>query len=320
MKQNVVGLRGFFDGFFKLPLELWAGFLAGWPGLPNNEKHESWNARIWFGINFLARLPPQVALDMVASIVQYSLATGAPLVQSVTPFLGAPPSYEYRDFGMETVGDQRAKAEAKRLILESKVTELLPPAFVDGVEVESTPPATEVSGEDKPEFTAEEFIPQDDATSHVVQVEWEPASEEETVSATSEITVEDVPEVVDEEPVGEGVIAQEAATEALEQVELEVALEGEAVSQASETAIEDKPEPVEEESVAEAVMEQEATETAEHFEEAELVEEVVPLESAWPLNSESNHEQMASAAGDVEESIAPAPVSSSQDFSQNIFE
>jgi lycopene beta-cyclase len=30
MKQNVEGLRGFFSGFFSLPLELWAGFLAGW--------------------------------------------------------------------------------------------------------------------------------------------------------------------------------------------------------------------------------------------------------------------------------------------------
>jgi lycopene beta-cyclase len=29
MQKDVVGLRGFFDGFFKLPLPLWAGFLAG---------------------------------------------------------------------------------------------------------------------------------------------------------------------------------------------------------------------------------------------------------------------------------------------------
>lgn len=66
MKQNVVGLRGFFDGFFRLPLPLWAGFLAGWPGLPNNDRHETWFARMWFGINFIARLPLPVALDMAA--------------------------------------------------------------------------------------------------------------------------------------------------------------------------------------------------------------------------------------------------------------
>lgn len=133
MKQTVVGLRGFFNGFFQLPLELWAGFLAGWPGLPNNNRHESWQARIWFGINFLTRLPAQVALEMIAAIVGYSLAEGAPLPQSVTPFLGAPPSYEYKDFAMETVGDPKAKAEAKRLIMTSKITELVPPAFDEAV-------------------------------------------------------------------------------------------------------------------------------------------------------------------------------------------
>jgi hypothetical protein len=133
MKQTVVGLRGFFNGFFQLPLELWAGFLAGWPGLPNNNRHESWQARIWFGINFLTRLPAQVALEMIAAIVGYSLSEGAPLPQSVTPFLGAPPSYEYQDFAMETVGDPKAKAEAKRLIMTSKITELVPPAFDEAV-------------------------------------------------------------------------------------------------------------------------------------------------------------------------------------------
>ena len=53
MKQNVVGLRGFFDGFFKLPLPLWGGFLAGWPGLPNNDKHETWWARLVYGLTFV---------------------------------------------------------------------------------------------------------------------------------------------------------------------------------------------------------------------------------------------------------------------------
>jgi lycopene beta-cyclase len=159
MQQNVVGLRGFFDGFFKLPLELWAGFLAGWPGLPNNDKHESWSARIWFGMNFIVRLPPQVALEMFASIVKYSLAEGAPLPQSVTPFLGAPPSYDFRDFGMENVGDGKAKAEAKRLIMESKVTELLPAAFEDALDDEVVSPASDMSVEvDVPEVVAEQPI------------------------------------------------------------------------------------------------------------------------------------------------------------------
>ena len=49
MKQNVVGLRGFFVGFFRLPVEYWGGFLSHYPGLPNNDKHNNWAKRLWFG-------------------------------------------------------------------------------------------------------------------------------------------------------------------------------------------------------------------------------------------------------------------------------
>jgi lycopene beta-cyclase len=96
MKQDVVGLRGFFEGFFRLPLGLWGGFLAGWPGLANNENHESWLKRMWFGLTFIIKLPLPVAVDMAANIVQYSISEGTPLPQSVTPFFGEPPSYEYK--------------------------------------------------------------------------------------------------------------------------------------------------------------------------------------------------------------------------------
>src|SRR3569623_25750 len=88
MEQNVVGLRGFFDGFFRLPLAQWGGFLAGWPGLPNNDQHETWLARILYGLNFIVKLPPVVALDMLSSIISYSIAEGTTLLQSVTPFFG----------------------------------------------------------------------------------------------------------------------------------------------------------------------------------------------------------------------------------------
>ena len=128
MKQNVKGLRGFFDGFFKLPLEYWGGFLAGWPGLPWNEYHESWLARLWYGLSFVVRLPPVVALDMAASIATYTIAEGVPLPQSVTPFLGKPASYEY-ERNKDTIGDVAVKEEARRMIQESKVTEDLPVAF-----------------------------------------------------------------------------------------------------------------------------------------------------------------------------------------------
>ena len=109
MKQDVVGLRGFFDGFFRLPLELWGGFLAGWPGLAYNENHESWLKRIWFGLTFIVKLPPTVALDMATSIVTFSLTEGLSLIQSVTPFLGEPQSYEYKR-NTDRIGDVVSKA------------------------------------------------------------------------------------------------------------------------------------------------------------------------------------------------------------------
>jgi lycopene beta-cyclase len=128
MKQNVVGLRGFFSGFFKLPLPLWAGFLAGWPGLPNNENHETWLARLWFGLNFITRLPPSVALDMTASIISYIATTNLALAQSVTPLLGEPASYEYQP-NEDAIGDVAAKNEARQMIQASKVFEDVPVDF-----------------------------------------------------------------------------------------------------------------------------------------------------------------------------------------------
>ena len=128
MKQNVEGLRGFFDGFFKLPLPLWGGFLAGWPGLPNNENHETWWARLVFGLTFVSKLPIQVALDMLGSIAAYSITEGVPLPQSVTPLLGLPDGYEYKEKAA-VVGDVAAKAEARKMISESSVHEVVPVDF-----------------------------------------------------------------------------------------------------------------------------------------------------------------------------------------------
>ena len=128
MKQNVVGLRGFFDGFFKLPLPLWGGFLAGWPGLPNNENHETWFYRLVFGLTFVSKLPISVALDMLGSIATYSITQGVPLPQSVTPLLGLPDGYDYVD-KKPVLGDVAAKIEAKKMIQESTVEEIIPVAF-----------------------------------------------------------------------------------------------------------------------------------------------------------------------------------------------
>ena len=128
MKQQVQGLRGFFDGFFRLPMEMWSGFLAGWPGLPNNEKHETWFARLLFGLTFVSKLPPLVALDMISSIVTYSISEGIALPQSVTPLFGEPESYEYVE-RPKAQGDIAAKNEARKMMAESKLEVDIPVPF-----------------------------------------------------------------------------------------------------------------------------------------------------------------------------------------------
>ena len=55
--QPVEKLRGFFDAFFQLEAAQWGGFLAGWPGLPGNEYHDSWNKRLQFGLSLFVKFP-----------------------------------------------------------------------------------------------------------------------------------------------------------------------------------------------------------------------------------------------------------------------
>lgn len=66
------------------------GFLAGWPGLPNNAAHESWAARLEFGIRLflLAPLPLKLALAY-AGVTQ----GGLPFFRSVTPLADLLPPY-----------------------------------------------------------------------------------------------------------------------------------------------------------------------------------------------------------------------------------
>lgn len=53
-------LRGFFSAFFALDTLTWAGFLAGWPGLPGNEKHDTYVERIKYGLSIAIKFPPKV--------------------------------------------------------------------------------------------------------------------------------------------------------------------------------------------------------------------------------------------------------------------
>ena len=55
---------------------MWGGFLAGWQGLPNNNKHKTWIARIAFGFSFITKFSLKVGLDMILFIVTYSISEG----------------------------------------------------------------------------------------------------------------------------------------------------------------------------------------------------------------------------------------------------
>ncbi len=68
---------------------------------------------------------------MLLSIFTYSIfEPGYPLLQSVTPFFGKPQSYEYTDKPRQ-VGDVAVKMEAREMVLESKLKEPVPVAFLD---------------------------------------------------------------------------------------------------------------------------------------------------------------------------------------------
>lgn len=85
MDQRVENLRGFFIAFFSLSQPVWSGnrlnclvtkpsinilherlgFLAGWPGLPNNEYHDRWDRRLRFALELFVKMPAVVAFTMV---------------------------------------------------------------------------------------------------------------------------------------------------------------------------------------------------------------------------------------------------------------
>jgi hypothetical protein len=73
------------------------GFLAGWPGLTNNEAHETWDRRLVFGLRFWLLAPLSLKVRLAMSGV---LKGGYSFWRSVTPLaelgagldIGAPPA------------------------------------------------------------------------------------------------------------------------------------------------------------------------------------------------------------------------------------
>lgn len=62
---------------------MWGGFLAGWPGLPGNEHHATYKARLLFGVQIFLKFPPKVALTFVSYLVPYTLDYGPQILRSI---------------------------------------------------------------------------------------------------------------------------------------------------------------------------------------------------------------------------------------------
>jgi hypothetical protein len=65
------------------PNQVWGGFLAGWPGLPGNENHATYAARLRFGISIFLKFPAKVATTFVAYLATFTARYG-PLVPQQT--------------------------------------------------------------------------------------------------------------------------------------------------------------------------------------------------------------------------------------------
>ena len=116
MLQNVKILRGFFSAFFALPQLMWSGFLAGWPGLPGNEYHYTWDKRLVFALNLFFKMPTEVQITLILFTIKFTIQYGPNvLLRSVVPYLfGSGPAEP--KLPIAPLGDIEAKEEARRLM------------------------------------------------------------------------------------------------------------------------------------------------------------------------------------------------------------
>ena len=66
------------------------GFLAGWPGLPNNEFHETWDRRFNFGVRLWLLAPLSLKFALAKEGI---LSGGYPFFRSVTPLAELPSGF-----------------------------------------------------------------------------------------------------------------------------------------------------------------------------------------------------------------------------------
>lgn len=119
MAQPVQLLRGFFMAFFSVEQPVWAGFLAGWPGLPGNENHDNWRSRLIFALKLFVQMPTDVKLAMILFAIKHTIQFGPnTLLRSLAPdfVFGSVPDDPLWQPPAATVGDEGAKTEARDMM------------------------------------------------------------------------------------------------------------------------------------------------------------------------------------------------------------
>ena len=133
MLQPVDQLRGFFSAFFSVEEEVWAGFLAGWPGLPGNWHHDNWPSRLKFCIDLFFKMPNSVRIGIIWYSIVYTFEYGPnTLFRSLLPFIFGfgPDSYKWVA-PPAVVGDEAAKVEAREMIKLFKPTAVNPTKVIE---------------------------------------------------------------------------------------------------------------------------------------------------------------------------------------------
>eukprot|EP00595_Chromulina_sp_UTEXLB2642_P000591 CAMPEP_0196766672 /NCGR_PEP_ID=MMETSP1095-20130614/28448_1 /TAXON_ID=96789 ORGANISM="Chromulina nebulosa, Strain UTEXLB2642" /NCGR_SAMPLE_ID=MMETSP1095 /ASSEMBLY_ACC=CAM_ASM_000446 /LENGTH=312 /DNA_ID=CAMNT_0042130047 /DNA_START=682 /DNA_END=1616 /DNA_ORIENTATION=- len=137
MEQYVENLRGFFIAFFAIKQPIWSGFLAGYPGLPNNHHHDSWLSRLNFALSMFFQMPWSVRIAMILFSITHTIQYGPnTLLRSLTPsnLFGDGP--EDVNIQLDSVlGDNEAKQEARSMISQFTPSAVKPGVISEIIEV-----------------------------------------------------------------------------------------------------------------------------------------------------------------------------------------
>lgn len=105
--------------FFAVDQPVWSGFLAGYPGLPNNEQHESWPKRLAFALSLFLQMPWKVRIAMVLFAISHTFQFGPnTLLRSLFPEAIFAKDGDDDDVSVSIlpVGEEPAKEEAREMM------------------------------------------------------------------------------------------------------------------------------------------------------------------------------------------------------------